>query len=206
MKQPAWIAAGVETLCNGALALDPETRARLAALADKVIAVEPLGLDIRLFFFPHAEGVTVLGQYEGDADTEIRGAPLALLRLLLSDRPADELFAGGVELRGDTATGEAFQDILRALDLDWEELLARLAGDEVAHQVGRLVRASREQTRHIGKTLEADIREYLQEEAGLLVNRQMLTEFLDAVDALRSDSDRLDARIRRLEAALAQKD
>lgn len=206
MKQPAWIAASVETLCNSALALDPETRARLTELADKVIAVELLGLGVRLFFFPDAQGVSVLGHYEGEPDTELRGPPLALLRLLLSDRPADELFAGGVELRGETATGETFQDILRALNLDWEELLARIAGDDVAHQAGRFARASRDQARYVSKTLEANVREYLQDETDLLVNRHALTGFLDAVDALRSDNDRLEARIRRLEAALAQKD
>ena len=206
MTQPAWIAAGVETACNRALALDPETRARLGTLADKVIAVELLGLDVRLYFFPAAQGVAVLGQYAGEADTELRGTLLDLLRLVLSDRPADELFAGGIELRGDTATGETFQDILRALDPDWEELLARFAGDEVAHQVGRLVRTSSEQTRHMKRTFEANLREYLQEEAGLLVDRHTLNAFLDAVDGLRSDGDRLEARIRRLETALAQKD
>jgi ubiquinone biosynthesis protein UbiJ len=193
----------VEAACNGALALDPEVRARLEPLAGKVIAVELQGLGLCLYFFPSTHGVQVLGRYEGDPDTILRGGPLSLLRLGLSDRPADELFAGGVELRGDTATGEAFQDILRALNLDWEELLARVAGDDVAHQAGRAARAVGAQARHVGRTLELNLSEYLHEEAGVLVNRHEVDAFMEAVDTLRSDADRLTARLRRLEEALA---
>lgn len=206
MNAPAWLAAAVEAACNGVLAQDPEVRARLGALADKVIGVELVGLDMRLYFLPHAQGLQVLSQYEGEPDTLLRGTPLSLARLALSAAPSDELFAGGIELRGDTATGQAFQDILRALHLDWEELLARVAGDDVAHQTGRAVRAVRAQAQHTAQTLEADVHEYLTEESGLLVNRHELTGFLDAVDTLRSDADRLEARMRRLEAALTRKD
>lgn len=203
---PTWFAGAVETACNSALALDPEVRERLGALEGKVIAVELLGLGIQLVFFPHAQGVQVLSHFEGEADTVIRGAPLSLLRLSLSAKPADELFAGGVELSGDTVTGQAFQDILRALDLDWEELLSRIAGDDIAHQAGRLLRSAGEQLRHTGRTLEMNVSEYLHEEADMLVNRHAVDDFLHAVDDLRSDADRLVARVHRLEATLANKD
>ncbi|MBI5040764.1 MAG: SCP2 sterol-binding domain-containing protein [Gammaproteobacteria bacterium] len=206
MSTPIWFTAAVESACNGALALDPEIRARLGALADKVIAVELLGLNIRLYFLPHAQGVQVLSQYDGEPDTLLRGAPLSLLRLALSHAPSDELFAGGAELRGDTATGQAFQDILRALHLDWEELLARVAGDTVAHQAGRAARTVSAQAQHTARTLEEDVHEYLIEETGLLVNHHEVAAFLDAIDTLRSDTDRLEARMRRLETTLAGKD
>lgn len=206
MSAPAWFAAAVEAACNGALALDPEVRARLGSLSNKVIAVELLGLGLRLYFLPHTQGVQVQGQYAGEPDTVLRGAPLSLLRLALSDAPSDELFAGGAELRGDTATGQAFQDVLRNLRVDWEELLARVAGDDVAHQAGRAARAAGAQAKHAAQTLETDVREYLIEEAGLLVNRHEVDGFLDAVDTLRSDTDRLEARLRRLEAALKARD
>lgn len=206
MSTPTWFAAAVEAACNGALALDPEVRARLGALTDKVIAVELLGVNIRLYFLPHAHGVQVLSHYDGEPDTLLRGAPLSLLRMALSAAPSDELFAGGAELRGDTATGQAFQDILRALHLDWEELLARVAGDAVAHQTGRAARAIGAQAQHTARTLEDDVREYLIEEAGLLVDRHEVDSFLDAVDTLRSDADRIEARMRRLETALAGKE
>lgn len=201
----SWLAGAVETACKGALALDPEIRDRLGELTGKVILVELLGLDVRLFFFPHAQGVQVLSHYEGEPDTVLRGAPLSLLRLSLSPKPADELFAGGVDLHGDTATGQAFQNILRDLNLDWEELLSRLTSDDVAHQTGRLLRSVGNQLHRTGRTLEMNVSEYLHEEASLLVNHHRVEDFLHAVDDLRSDTDRLEARIQRLEATLASK-
>ena len=206
MIAPNWFAAAVEAACNGALALDPEIRARLGALADKVVAVELQGVNLCLYFLPHMHGVQVLSAYEGQPDVLLRGAPLALLRLAVSAAPSDELFAGGVELRGDTATGQAFQDILRALHIDWEELLARVAGDDVAHQTGRAARAAVAQVRHAVRSLEADTGEYLTEEAELLTTRHELDGFLDSVDVLRSDVDRLEARLRRLHAALSARE
>lgn len=203
MNASAWFAGAVETACNAALGLDPEVRARLGALDGKVIALELLGPGLRLYFFPYAQGVQVLGHYDGEPDTTLRGAPLSLLRLGLSDRPADELFAGGVELRGDTATGQAFQDVLRALRIDWEELLSRVTGDDLAHQAGRAARAAGAQARRAGAAFALDVGEYLHEEAGVLPTRPELEVFLGAVDGLRSDTDRLAARLRRLEAALA---
>ena len=203
MTTPSWFAGAMEAACNAALALDPEIRARLGALADKVIAVELQGVNLRLHFLPHMQGVQVLSAYEGEPDVLLRGAPLALLRLAVSATPSDALFAGGVEVRGDAATGQAFQDILRALRIDWEELVARVAGDDVAHQTGRAARAAAAQVRHVARSLEADTGEYLIEEAELLTPRHDLEGFLNSVDVLRSDVDRLEARLQRLETALA---
>jgi len=45
---------------------------------------------------------------------------------------------------------------------------------------------------------EQNLREYLQEEARLLPTRYEAKEFLDAVDALRDDVERLAARVERL--------
>lgn len=197
-----WLAGTVETACNSLLALDTEVRAQLDELSDKVIAVDITGLNIQLYFFPSAQGMQVLSHYEGEPDTWLRGVPLSLLRLALSDKPADELFAGGIELHGDTQTGQHFQDILRRLDLDWEELLARVAGDDVAHQAGRVMQGARAQGNHVRRSLELNVGEYLHEEAGLLVSHAELDAFLRDVDVLNSDGERLDARLRRLEAAL----
>ena len=77
---PAVIAAGLETVLNPVLRLDPDTQARLAALEGKVIAIEPEGLGLILYLLPGAHGVRVLDQYDGEPTVRIRGTPLALAR------------------------------------------------------------------------------------------------------------------------------
>ncbi len=50
-----------------------------------------------------------------------------------------------------------------------------------------------------GRRFGENIAEYLQEESRALVNKTELEEFLRGVDELREASDRIEARLRRLE-------
>ncbi len=56
--------------------------------------------------------------------------------------------------------------------------------------------------RGVRRTAGENIAEYLQEESRDLVNRTELDEFLHGVDELRETSDRIEARLARLEARL----
>jgi ubiquinone biosynthesis protein UbiJ len=103
-----------------------------------------------------------------------------------------------VDIQGDTDTGEQFQDILSAVDWDWEEQLSRITGDVLAHQAGKLARKATLFIKNSRSTLQQDISEYLQEEVRLLPARIEVGYFLEEVDQLRADVDRLSARVDRL--------
>ena len=103
-----------------------------------------------------------------------------------------------MEILGDSDTGQQFQDMLSAVDWDWEEQLSQLTGDVVAHQAGRLAREAIQFISNSSRTLQQDISEYLQEEARLLPARIEVGYFLEEVDQLRADVDRLSARVDRL--------
>ncbi|TCK16839.1 ubiquinone biosynthesis protein UbiJ [Thiogranum longum] len=197
MSTPALISAALESALDLYLKQDPDALQRCAALRDKVIAINLTGTDFSLYLLPDAEGIKVLTHYEGKPDTLLRGTPAGFARLALETRE-DALFHGAVEIIGDTETGQAFQELLSRVDWDWEEQLSRLTGDTVAHQLGELVRKGQRWLTESGDTLQQDLSEYLQEEARLLPARVELSTFLDAVDQLRSDTDRLSARVERL--------
>lgn len=197
MSTPALLSAALESALDLYLKQDPDALHHCAAMQDKVIAVNLTGTDFTLYFMPDAEGVKVQTFYEGEPDTLLRGTPAGFARLALEKRE-DALFHGAVEISGDTETGQQFQDILAGVDWDWEEQLSKLTGDTVAHQVGELVRKGRKWLGDTGETVQQDISEYLQEEARLLPTRTELNEFLDDVDQLRSNTDRLEARVERL--------
>jgi ubiquinone biosynthesis protein UbiJ len=197
MSTPALLSAALETSFDLYLKQDPDALRRCAALQGKVIAVNLTGTDFTLYFLPDAEGIKVLTYYEGEPDTLLRGTPAGFARLALEARE-DVLFHGAVEISGDTETGQAFQDLLTGVDWDWEEQLSQLTGDIIAHQIGELVRKGQKWLGETGETLQQDLSEYLQEEARLLPARIELNTFLDKVDQLRSDTDRLSARVERL--------
>ncbi len=195
--------AAVEALINRALALDPESLERIEALEGKVIALRIAGVGPTVYLLPGPGGVRLAAHIEGEPDVRIEGGPLGLARLGLSDSPSS-LFGEGVTIEGDTRLGQRIKRIIDELDIDWEEQLSRIIGDAAAHQIGNLARGALRWGREAGETLQRDVAEYLQYESRDLVGREELEPLLDAIDTLRLDTDRLEARIERLRNALKE--
>lgn len=194
---PLLATAALEKVINQALRLDPESLKRITALEGKVVALEIQGPGVELYLVPTADGVRVQSVFEGEADVRIKGGLFSLARMGLSDHPAS-LFGKGVELEGDTHLGRQVQHILDGLDIDWEEQLSRLSGDVVAHQIGNMVRGFAQWGLNAAETVSRDVAEYFQEESRDLVVQAELNQFLDRVDTLRSDVDRLAQRVANL--------
>lgn len=195
------IAVGLEAVLDPLLRLDPEIPPRLAALEDTVIAIEVEGLGLIIYLLPGANGIQVMDRYDGEPTVRIRGTLPALARQWFGQR-AD----GGIKVEGDVAVGREFQTILARLDIDWEEWWSRIVGDAAAHQLGRFWRGVRDWRRQAGDTLRRDGVEYLQRELRALPPRVAVEQFLNAVDTLREDTDRLTARLERLRRRLAASD
>ena len=190
--------AGLEAAINGYLTLDPEGAARLAPLAGRIIACEFTGFGQRLYFIPGVQGFQLFGDYAAEPDCLIRGSPLGLAGLGLGKRPEEALFSGQVEVVGDSALAQRFGDCLASIRIDWEEQLSRLTGDPLAHALGNQVRAAGRWGQRALDHLGLDLQEYLKEEGRLLPTRYEVEGFLDAVDRLRDDGERLAARVERL--------
>ena len=94
-----------------------------------------------------------------------------------------------------------FRELVQLLRPDPEEELALLIGDIPAHQLGRLARLGASFSVRAAETTLRNLAEYWAHERGDLVSRNEGEQFLRGVDALREDTDRLQARL----ALLAQR-
>jgi ubiquinone biosynthesis protein UbiJ len=198
--------AGLEQALNTALALDPKTGIRLARLQGKFIAVELRGTGITLTLQPTTEGkLRLMGDYDGEVDTTLRGAPFSLLHMGLG-RTGEGMFSGAVEIDGDVELGTQIQRVFEKLDIDWEEHISRLTGDIVAHQIGNSVRGLFAWAERTADHLGHDVADYLQEENDTLPVDWEVEEFIQGVDTLRSDVDRIEARVKRLQRQLGSGD
>jgi len=197
MNPATTLAAALETALDLYLKQDPQALRRCTALEGKIIGLDIIGLGLSLYFLPGSDGIQVSSRHEGDVDTQLTGSPFGFARLALGSRE-DALFKGTVEIKGDTETGQRFQDLLANTDWDWEEQLSHITGDIIARQIGNVARLSGKFISDSRNTLEQDVSEYLQEEARLLPTRGEVNDFLEDVDQLRSDVDRLNARVERL--------
>ncbi|MCB1761383.1 MAG: SCP2 sterol-binding domain-containing protein [Gammaproteobacteria bacterium] len=186
--------ASLEALLNSYLALDPVAREELAQLHGRTIALELTGVGLRLYLLPAPDGIKLLERFEGEPDCLLRGTPLALARMRDRRTSTKQLFSGEVVISGDTETAHRFAKVLGAIDIDWEEQLSKVTGDLIAHKVGNLFRAAGDWGVRARDTLAADADEYLKEELRLLPDRRELRRFLDDVDRLRDDAERMQAR------------
>jgi len=142
-----------------------------------------------------SNGVTLhVTQDAGAADAEVSGSPLNLLALA---GPSVEaiLQKGAVEIRGDADIARKYRELARLLRPDLEEELSLAIGDVPAHQVARLARAVFGWSREAAATAVQNVAEYLAHERADLVPRAEADQFTGGVDRLRSDVDRLEARI-----------
>ncbi len=195
----ALIATAMETVLNCYLRLDPQALSRLAELDGAVIAIEPEGLDLTLFLFPNAHGIKITDTHEGEPTVWIRGTPVALAQQWRGV-PAS---ATDLTVEGNATIGWEFQTILTRIDIDWEELLSQLIGDPAAYQLGHHWRRFLGWSARTGDILLHNGGEYLQQELRVLPPRYIVERFLGEVDKLREDTDRLTARIKRLQGQLA---
>jgi ubiquinone biosynthesis protein UbiJ len=201
---PDTVLSAVEAALNRYLALDPEGARGLAPLYGRIIGIEIQGLGTQVTLVPGPDRVQVFGVYDATPDCLIRGAPLALLRMMTAEQKDAEISKGAVEIEGDSTIAHDLAKALAGLDVDWEEQLARLVGDPIAHPVGQGVRGLAQWGRRSADVLTADLKEYLEEEARLLPTRYEVSDFLAQVDALRDDVERLEARVERLARAGSQ--
>jgi len=196
------VTATLEAALNHYLQLDPDSRHKLAHMEGKCLAVEFKRMDITLYLLTDAQGIQILNYYPEQADATLSGTPMELFGLALEQQPGPAMFAGGVNISGDTELGQNFKRLFDALDIDWEEHLSTYSGDIFAHKMGTMLRSGKKWGQQAQQTLQQDIAEYLLQEDHLIAEKQELDSFFSSIDQFREDTDRTEAQITRLKNQL----
>lgn len=203
MPLPIPLIESIEAAVNAWLRMDPDSASQLASIEGNIIGLHITGLDVRVFFLPGKNTLSVAGNYpeDGELDVMLHGSPLSLIRLGTSQSSGSTLLESDIEIEGDSRVAEQFSAILKRVEIDWEELLSRLVGDIVAHQAGQATKSAAEWVKESSVSMQMNLGEYLSEESRLTPAEAEITEYLDQVDNLRDGVERLEARIRRLQSA-----
>lgn len=192
------LAATLETALTQYLALDEDSPLLLQPLAGKVIAIQFEPMNETLYFCPTDHHIQILENFQGQPDATIRGHLVQLGLLKFQSSPLESVFKGDLRIEGDTQTARHFQQLFNQLDIDLEDKLAGVTGDVVAHQIGNLFRRSQKWLNDSSEAIRLNSKEFLQEETRNLPAKPEVDAFCTAVDHLRSDFDRLQARIDQL--------
>jgi ubiquinone biosynthesis protein UbiJ len=192
--------ATLQKALNTYLALDPESALRLRELTGKTIALElsPIALTFYLQFNDGAAKLAL--NTSAIPETVIKGTPLRLLMLALSPPSArKQFFADDVVMTGNAALGQQVIELFDQLNIDWEEFTSKVVGDVPAHHAGNLVRGARDWISKTQAIMLQNVNEYLHEEIAVVPPAEALQDFFKEVDVLRMDTDRLQARVKRLQ-------
>jgi len=192
---PRLFASAIELVLNRSLRFDPQSKASMANLNDRVLAIGLEGLGIDLYFSTQDEQFQVRLHNEQEAATWIRGTPTALAGMGLgsSGRP------GAVQIQGDAELARSYQQFFEQLNPDWEEAIAQRFGDVIGHRLSSAIKGLRQWLLQARADTAAMTGDYLREESGLLITALELDDFLEAVDEIRDDTERLAARIAQLQ-------
>lgn len=169
-------------------------REQCARLDGKVIAIRVRDTALASYFAVDDETVSLSSEHDAEPDVVITGS-LVTLALLASE---DSIRDGSLDLTGDAATAQAFQQLLTHAKPDVEEELSGVIGDAAAHTLGQFARGVGRWARETRSIMRDNIREYLQEESRDVPSRYEVERFSKDVNVLRDDVDRLAARIDRL--------
>jgi len=194
----AWLASA-EALFNRSIAASAQAEALARRLQGTSLQVDVEGIT-RIRATAHQGRLALLAGEDSAADATIKGSLPALLQLLKAG--TNRSGAAAAQIRGDAEIANRYRDLFILARPDPEEELSRWIGDFPARRLWQFAERTREFAGRARRTIGENIAEYLQEEGRDLVNRTELEEFLRGVDELRESSDRIAARLARLEARL----
>jgi len=189
----------LEMALNRAIALDADTRAALARLDGRVVeltlASPPLALQLRVDGDRLAVGPVVTA---GEPDLAVRTTLGGILGQLPFLRRDDAPTVGRVRVSGDAELARSLQRLAERFDPDWQQPFVTVFGEIIGVQVANAIAGALAQARSIGGQFARSAAEYVTEESRDVLPRAELEAFLDDVDGLRDDVDRIAARVARL--------
>lgn len=181
-----------ETAINRVLQLDPAAASRLAALQNSSLAIhiKPFEKPIRFVVLDHklclenastTPTVTIAGDLSSFVEAHFT---------------ADQLREGLLQVSGDIAAAQRWQQLFSDLQPDWEQQLATFVGDLAAHQIAVVVRALHAWGKSSAIHLMSSATQYAQEERRWVVSADELRHFYRDINTVRDEAERLLAKAR----------
>lgn len=189
----------LEDLINTLLRYDPHSLQQMVGFSGKVLLIDVQGFSYHIAFTPTATGVKLeLLEEDNTFDVKITGSAMALLSLMISSQDEQTVFPKDLEVKGDIHLAQRLQSVIKQLNIEWEELFAEYMGDTLARKLMLFVRDGKQRVTETRQRLQRNTSEYLRFEQEVLPDQLLIDEFIQGVDQLRNDVERLKLRIERL--------
>jgi ubiquinone biosynthesis protein UbiJ len=196
---PSLLLAALEIALNRYLRLEPAAIEECARLAGRTIELQVTQPAWSFLIEFTASGVRVASELPQPAEVRVSAPLRALLKLGAASARGESGLPSGIDVDGDAELLTRFNKLMASVGFDLEEVFAKYLDDGAAHRLAEGLKDLFGWGRKTADTLLLDSAEYLREETGDLARAADVEEWSDAVDALRERTDRLDAKLARLE-------
>ncbi|MDN4502121.1 SCP2 sterol-binding domain-containing protein [Alteromonadaceae bacterium BrNp21-10] len=191
------VTAALETFINSVLQLDEQSQQRLLPLAEKQLCVELQEFPWPITFV-FSDRIDLLVNSDAQADCLMRLSVQTLPQLQDNSQLTQLIQDRKLELIGDIHVAQSFSLLLKELDIDWEEQLARYTGDVVAHQSMQLFKSAQQQFSTRMQSFGSMLSEGALQEKRIAVAALEVKAFNQQVNDLRADTARLEAHLNQL--------
>ncbi|MCF6194991.1 MAG: SCP2 sterol-binding domain-containing protein [Kangiellaceae bacterium] len=203
-------ATALQSIARQILALDIEASKTLRPFDGKIILIEVTDLKLQYYFVFEKGQMSIYSKLptltsndktknnkEPDQipSVTITGKFSSFITAAASEYSSDALFEGDLHFNGEINTAKQFQQLAASLNIDWQEPLAKILGDPLAHTINTGVQKFASWFIQSANSARHDVSEYLQEEARITPSDSEQQHFFEQVDQLKSKTDRLTARV-----------
>lgn len=195
------VAASEQAITAGMRAADIQPQ-QLAPMVGKILKLRIIDLDLDVWIVCGESQWCLATESQEAADVELSGTLGSLVETARSlTQPNAPLIFEGLDIRGSVGVLQTMQKTFQAMDLDWEDAVTQALGPMPASLLIKTLRAARTQWLTSRASLKRQTEEFLRTEQKTLVTGTVFGESESRVTALNRQIDRLDARIKRLEAS-----
>lgn len=199
MSTRATVLAGtLERAINTALQYDPGTQVALGDLKGKTLAVQCTSPALSLYFLINEQHIAVKSHHEDTCHCKLTGDLTALATVAF--KGTTSLADTDVYIEGNPGVLSQLLEILKQLDIDWEEALGDRFGSIPGHFLSECINQNNRWLKTRAKQIPGYVKEVLTEELKLVPSSGEADEFYQALNTLRSDTARLAARITHLQS------
>ncbi|MFT6406666.1 MAG: ubiquinone biosynthesis protein UbiJ [Arenicella sp.] len=187
-----------ELASNKTLEHDPQTLERLAKLQGKTMTLKIKSIGQSLSITPYQEGLEFSHEAPAKVDVTLSATLGAMIKISRDGMDNAELEPGELEIAGDPIVGQRFAQVIAELNIDWEALLAEHIGDSPAKAVTYAAGQAKVFAGESKVKLKEFLNTLIKDDMQLVADKAEVEGYLDEVDIIRADVDRLNARLERL--------
>jgi len=190
----------LELASNKTLEHDQNTQARLDKLRGKTMTLQIRPINQSISVTPHKEGLEFSNTSPEKVDVTLSATIGAMIKISRDGMENAELEPGELEISGDPIVGQRFAQVISELDIDWQGLLSERLGESPASAITFAAGQAKIIAEDSRDKLKGFFKELITNDLGLMADRSGVEQFLDDVDTLRADTDRLQARLNHLQS------